>query len=195
MRNCAVSEMIKSRWTLMKLSGTTTSPLPDSVPRSLMAFSISDGSCTSAVMGRTLSFAAASMNGREKNLPLSGTEFGLYMMATQASCGTASFNISRYFPASRLQDREAGDVAARSRHARDKPATNRSGHGDEHDRNGPSGPHQRVGDRGALAENAVRLKLHQLFRERLHARGVAFGIAVLDAKVLAEGPALSFETL
>src|SRR5262249_48240740 len=75
MRNCAVSEMIKSRWTLMKLSGTTTSPLPDSVPRPLTAFSISDGSCTSAVMGRTLSFAAASMNGREKNLPPSGTEF------------------------------------------------------------------------------------------------------------------------
>src|SRR6516165_11377449 len=29
----------------------------------------------------------------------------------------------------------------------------------------------------------------------LHARGVAFGIAVLDAKILAEGPALDFETL
>jgi len=29
----------------------------------------------------------------------------------------------------------------------------------------------------------------------LHARGVAFGIAVLDAQVLAEGPALDFETL
>src|SRR5262245_34820271 len=186
MRNCAVSEMIKSRWTLMKLSGTTTSPLPDSVPRSLTAFSISDGSCTSAVMGRTLSFAAASMNGREKNLPPSGTEFGLYMMATRASCGTASFNISRYFPAM---------LACRTVKPVMLPPGRRSGHGDEHDRNGPSGPHQRVGDRGALAENAVRLKLHQLFRKRLHARGVAFGIAVLDAKVLAEGPALSFETL
>src|SRR3954470_14285983 len=35
----------------------------------------------------------------EKNLPASGAEFGLYMMATWASCGTISFNISRYFPA------------------------------------------------------------------------------------------------
>src|SRR5262249_17311285 len=75
-----------------------------------------------------------------------------------------------------------------------KPATNRIGHGDENDRNGPSGPHQRVGDRGALAENAVRLELHQLLRERLHARGVAFGVAVLDAKVLPERPALAFKT-
>src|SRR5437016_6687484 len=131
MRNCAVSEMIRSRCTLIKLSGTTTSPLLGSVPRFLTAFSISD---------------------------------------------------------------KAGDVVARSRHARDKPATNRIGHGDEHDRNGPRGPHQRGGDRGALAENAVRLELHQRLRERLHARGVAFGIAVLDAKILAEGPALALET-
>src|SRR5215472_7732209 len=50
-------------------------------------------------MGRTFNFVADSMNGREKNLPPSGTEFGLYMMAARASCGTISFNISRYFPA------------------------------------------------------------------------------------------------
>jgi hypothetical protein len=74
------------------------------------------------------------------------------------------------------------------------PPTNRIGHSDEHGRNGPCGLHQRDGDRGALAENAVGLELHQLFRKRLHARGVAFGIAVLDAKVLAEGPSLAFET-
>ena len=93
-----------------------------------------------------------------------------------------------------MQDREAGDVATWSRHARDKPATNRIGHSDEHDRNDPRGPHQRIGDGGALGENAVRLELHQLFRERLHARGVAFSVAVLDTKVWAEGPALAFET-
>src|SRR5204863_4863224 len=51
------------------------------------------------------------------------------------------------------------------------------------------------GDRGALAENAVRLELHQLFRERLHARGVAFGIAVLDTQVVADRPALSSKTM
>jgi hypothetical protein len=37
--------------------------------------------------------------------------------------------------------------------------------------------------------------LHQLFRERLHARGVAFGIAVLDAQVMADRPSLPFKTL
>src|SRR5262249_14701671 len=37
----------------------------------------------------------------------------------------------------RLQDCEASDVADRPRHARDKPATNRIGNGDEHDWNGP----------------------------------------------------------
>src|ERR1700758_1593632 len=125
-------------------------------------------------MGRTFNFVADSMNGREKNLPPSGTEFGLYMMAARASCGTISFNISRYFPAT-LACRTVKPVMLppRSRQARDKPATNRIGHSDEHDRNGPCGLHQRGGDRGALAENAVGLELDQLFRERLHARGVA----------------------
>src|SRR5215472_13821847 len=101
--------MIRSRCTLMKLSGTRMRPLPDSLPRFVMAFSISDGSCTSTVLGRTFNFVADSMNGREKNLPPSDTEFGLYMMATRASCGTISFSISRYFPDARVQDREAGD--------------------------------------------------------------------------------------
>ena len=32
-------------------------------------------------------------------------------------------------------------------------------------------------------------------RERLHARGVAFSIAVLDTQVVADRPALSFKTL
>src|SRR6266436_2478006 len=83
MRNCAVSEMIRSRCTLMKLSGTRMRPLPDSLPSFVMAFSISDGSCTSAMMGCTFNFVANSMNGREKNLPPSGTEFGLYISATR----------------------------------------------------------------------------------------------------------------
>src|SRR6266446_8529269 len=143
MRNRAVREMIRSRCTLKKLSGTRMRPLPDSLPSFMTTFSISDGSCTSAVMGRTLNCVADSMNGREKNVLPAGTEFGLYMMATRASCGTI-------------------------------------GHGDEHDRNGPRDPPQRGDDRGALAEDAVRLELHQLFRERLHARGIAFRIAVLD---------------
>ena len=46
----------------------------------------------------------------------------------------------------------------------------------------------------AVANDAVGLELHQLLRKGLHARSIAFGIAVLDAKGLAEGPALSFET-
>jgi len=32
-------------------------------------------------------------------------------------------------------------------------------------------------------------------RERLHPRGVAFGVAVLDAEVVADRPALAFKTL
>jgi hypothetical protein len=40
-------------------------PLPDSLPRFVTAFSISDESCTSAVMGRTFNFVADSMNGRQ----------------------------------------------------------------------------------------------------------------------------------
>src|SRR5215472_15813592 len=66
MRNSAVSEMIRSRCTLMKLSGTRMRPLPDSPLIFVTAISISDGSCTSAVMGRTFNFVADSMNGREK---------------------------------------------------------------------------------------------------------------------------------
>src|SRR3981189_1382749 len=184
--------MIRSRCTLMKLAGTRTRPLPDSLPSFMMAFSISDGSCTSAVMGRTLNFVADAMNGREKNFPSSGTEFGLYMMATRASCGAISFNISRYFPAM-LARRTVKPVTLPV--GRAIPRTNRSGHGDEHDRNGPRGLHQRGGDRGALADNAVRFELHQLFRERLHARGVAFGIAVLGTQVAADRPTLFFKTL
>src|SRR6516164_4039259 len=185
--------MIRSRCTLMKLSGTRTRPLPDSLPSFVRAFSISDASCTSAVMGRTFNFVADSMNGREKNVPLPGTESGLYMMATRASCGTISFNISRYFPAM-LACRTVKPVMLPPGRAMLSTNPLPIGHGDEHNRNGPRGPHQRVGDRGALAENAVRLELYQLFRECLHARGVAFGIAVLDAKVLADRPALDFET-
>ena len=47
----------------------------------------------------------------------------------------------------------------------------------------------------AVANDAVGLELHQLLRKSLHAPRIAFGIAVLDAKVLADGPALRFETL
>src|SRR5262245_12348748 len=50
-------------------------------------------------------------------------------------------------------------------------------------------------DGRAVANNAVGIELHQLLRKSLHARRIAFGIAVLDAKVLADGPALRFETL
>src|SRR5712691_8405072 len=168
MRNCAVSEMIRSRCTLMKLSGTRMRPLPDSLPSFLMAFSISGASCTSTVMGRTFNFLADSTNGREKKVPASGTECGLYMMATWASCGTISFNISIYFPAM-LACRTVKPVMLPP--GRAMLATNplpRIGHSHEHDRNGPCGLHQRDGDRGALAENAVRLELRQLFRKRLH---------------------------
>jgi hypothetical protein len=37
--------------------------------------------------------------------------------------------------------------------------------------------------------------LHQLLRKSLHAHRIAFGVAVLDAKVLADRPAHSFKTL
>src|SRR6516225_9148592 len=192
MRNCAVSEMIRSRCTLMKLSGTRIRPLPDSLPSFVTAFSISDASCTSAVMGRTFN-GLDERTGKKRAAIWHGIR-----IVHDGNAGELRHHLFQYleiFPCdARVQDREAGDVAARSRHARDKPTTNRIGHGDEHDRNGLCGLPQRGDDRGALAENAVRLELHQLFRERLHARGVAFGIAVLDAKVLAEGPALRFET-
>src|SRR6266576_1255469 len=187
MRNCAVSEMIRSRCTLMKLSGTRMRPLPDSLPSFMMAFSISDASCTSAVIGRTFNFVADSVNGSEKNLPPSGTECGLYMMATWASCGTISFNISRYFPAM-LACRTVKPVMLPPGRAMLATNPNRIGHSDEHDRNGPCGLHQRHGNRGALTENAIRLELHQLLRKSLHARGVAFGIAVLDTQVVADRP-------
>src|SRR5437868_5501353 len=50
-------------------------------------------------MGRTFNFVADSLKGRAKNAPPAGTEIGLYMRVARASCGTISFNISRYFPA------------------------------------------------------------------------------------------------
>ena len=52
--------------------------------------------------------------------------------------------------------------------------------------------HQRRHNGRAVAHDAVGLELHQLVRKSLHARRIAFGIAVLDAKVLAEGLALFF---
>src|SRR5262245_26066664 len=175
----------------MKLSGTRTMPLPDSLPSFVMAFSISDGSCTSAMMGCTCNFVADSMNGREKNLPPSGTEFGLYIRATRASCGTISFNISRYFPAM-LPRRTVKPVMLPP--GRTMLATNPLPIGSD-TATKTIGMVRVAGDRGALTENAARLEVHQLFRERLHPRGVAFGVAVLDAKVLADRPALTFKTL
>src|SRR2546429_2853389 len=196
MRNCVVSETIRSRCTLMKLSGTRMRPLPDSVPSFMMAFSISDGSCTSAVMGRTFNFVADSMNGREKNLPPAGTEFGLYMMATRASSGTISFNISRYFPAM-LACRTVKPVMLPS--GRAMLATNPLPIGSDTATNTIG--MVRVARISASVTGVLWPRMHsglsstQLLRERLHARGVAFGIAVLDTQVLAEGPALDFETL
>src|SRR5215510_16078245 len=55
--------------------------------------------------------------------------------------------------------------------------------------------HQRRHNGRAVANDAVEIEFHQLLCKSLHARRIAFGIAVLDAKVLAEGPALRFETL
>src|SRR5262249_35711008 len=55
--------------------------------------------------------------------------------------------------------------------------------------------HQSRHNGRAVANDAVGIELHQLLRKSLHARRIAFGIAVLDAKVLADGPALRFETL
>jgi hypothetical protein len=55
--------------------------------------------------------------------------------------------------------------------------------------------HQRRHNGRAVANDAVGLELHQFLRESLHACRIAFGIAVLDAKVFADGPALPFETL
>ena len=59
------------------------------------------------------------------------------------------------------KDREPSDVAAGSRHARDKSAADWIGHGDEHNRNCPGSLHQRCDDGGAVAENAIGLKLDQ----------------------------------
>jgi len=55
--------------------------------------------------------------------------------------------------------------------------------------------HQRRHNGRAVANDAAGIEFHQLLCKSLHARRIAFGIAVLDAKVLAEGPALRFETL
>ena len=94
-----------------------------------------------------------------------------------------------------LQDGEPGDVAARTRHAGNESAADRIGNHHEDDGNRASRMLQRRHNGRAVANDAVGLELHQLVRKSLHARDVAFGIAVLDAKVLAEGPALPFETL
>src|SRR6516165_3334497 len=131
--------MMSSRCTVVKLSGNRATPLPVSRPSFVIVFSISAGSCTSAMIGCTSYFAAASMNAPAKNVPEAGTESGLYIRATRASCGTISFNIETYFPAM---------LACRM-------------------------------------VNPVMLPPGR----------ATFGIAVLDAKVLAEGPALPFETL
>src|SRR5499427_8779038 len=55
--------------------------------------------------------------------------------------------------------------------------------------------HQRRHNGRAVANDAAGIEFHQLLRKSLHAHRIAFGIAVLDAKVLADRPALSFKTL
>src|SRR5947199_3797837 len=160
MRNCAVSEMISSRCTVVKLSGTRTTPLPVSPLSFLIVFSISAGSCTCAMIARTLYFAADSMNGREKNVPESGTEFELNIWATQLR--HQLFQHRKIFPCDAcVQDCESGDVAARTRHARDESAADRIGNRHEYDRNCPSRMHQRRHNGRAVAHDAVGLELHQ----------------------------------
>src|SRR5215472_6297544 len=196
MRNRAVSEMMSSRCTVVKLSGTRATPLPVSPPSFVIVFSISAGSCTSAMIGCTLYFAAASMNAPAKKVPASGTESGLYIRATRASCGTMSFNIETYFPAM-LACRMVNPVMFPP--GRAMLATNPPPIGSETDTktmgNCASRMHQRRHNGRAVANDAAGIEFHQLLCKSLHARRIAFGIAVLDAKVLAEGPALRFETL
>jgi len=94
-----------------------------------------------------------------------------------------------------VQNGEPSDVAARTRHAGDESAADRIGNHHEYDGNCAGRLHQRRHNGRAVAKDAVGLELHQFLRKSLHARRVVFGIAVLDAKVLADGPALHFETL
>jgi hypothetical protein len=94
-----------------------------------------------------------------------------------------------------VQEGEPRDVAARTRHAGDEAAADRIGNRHKDDGNCASRMHQRGHNGRAVANDAVGLELHQLLRKSLHAPRIAFGIAVLDAKVLAEGPAIPFESL
>src|SRR2546423_4988393 len=117
------------------------------------------------------------------------------MSATRASCGTISFNISRYFPAM-LACSTVKPVMLPP--GRAMLATNPLPIGSDTATNTigivPVARMSALATGVLWAENAVRLELYQLFRKRLHARGVALGLAILDAKVLAEGPALACET-
>src|SRR5262249_53055228 len=128
--------------------------------------------------------------------PEAGTEAGLYIRATRASRGPISFNIETYFPAM-LAFRMVNPVMLPP--GRAMLATNPLPIGSETDT-------KTMGivraacisavTTGVLWPNdAVGLELHQLLRQSLHARGIAFGIAVLNANVLAERPPLRFETL
>jgi hypothetical protein len=94
-----------------------------------------------------------------------------------------------------LQDGEPSDVAARTGHGGDESAADRIGNRHEDDGNCASRMHQRRHNGRAVANDAVGLEFHQLLRKRPRARRIAFGMAVFDVKVLAEGPALPFETL
>src|SRR5262245_63463763 len=115
-------------------------------------------------------------------------------MATRASCGIISFSIDRYLLVMVVgKDREPSHVAARSCHARNESAADWIGYGHKHDRNCPGSFHQRRHDWGAVAENAVGLKLGEIFGECPHSVGVATCKAILDPWALADRPARRFQ--
>src|SRR5262249_59664662 len=87
------------------------------------------------MMGCTLSFVADSINGREKNLIWHGIR-----IVHDGHTGELRYHLFQHleiFPCdARVQDREAGDVATRSRHALDEAAADRVNSLGEHDRYG-----------------------------------------------------------
>src|SRR3984893_3507860 len=185
MRNFAASEIMSSRWNVVKLSGTRMRPLPGSRLSFAMALSMSAGLFTSEIIGRTVKKSSLTWHG--------------IRIVHDGNAGELRHHLFQqreiFADDAGVKKGETGDVAAWSRHARDKPAADWIGHGDEHNRNCPSRSRQCSGYGGAVAENAIGVKLGQLFRVCLHAARVILGKAIPNSKILLKGPALPFKAL
>src|SRR5215469_16106689 len=127
MRNRAVSEMMSSRCTVVKLSGARATPLPVSPPSFVIVFSISAGSCTSddrlyLVLRRGLHERAGKKCARIR--------YGIRIVH-QGHAGELRHDLLQHrniFPCDAcVQDGEPSDVAARTRHASDESAADRIG--------------------------------------------------------------------